>query len=91
MSRTLVIDGVTDIRSREAARLVQLAPDYVSRMARAGDIEGRQLSGLWFVNLASLKEFVADQERRRKSWYAELAHKRREEQILAGHPSALAA
>jgi hypothetical protein len=30
VSRKLVIDGTTYIRSRDAARIVQLAPDYVS-------------------------------------------------------------
>jgi len=49
--RKIVVAGVAYIRSRDAARIVQLAPDYVSRRAR----------------------------------------RRREEQILAGHPSALRA
>jgi hypothetical protein len=32
-SREIHIDGVTYLRSRAAARIVQLAPDYVSRYA----------------------------------------------------------
>jgi hypothetical protein len=87
-SRTLVVDGVTYVRSRDAARAVQLAPDYVSRLARSGLIAGRQVEGLWYVNLASLQAFVADQERQKEIWRAELAQQRREEQRLAGHPSA---
>jgi hypothetical protein len=35
-SRKVVIDGVTYIRSRDAARTVGLALDYVSRLARQG-------------------------------------------------------
>ena len=89
-TRKLVIDGITYLRSRAAARIVRLAPDYISRLARAGLIEGRLDNGLWFVTLPSLKAFIADQERQREIWRAELARKRREEQILAGHPSALA-
>ena len=88
-SRKLVIDGTTFIRSRDAARIVCLAPDYVSRLARAELIEGRIVNGLWFVSLPSLKAFIADQERQKEIWRAELARKRREEKILAGHPSAL--
>ena len=88
-SRKLVIDDITYLRSRDAARIVQLAPDYVSRLARADLIDGRLIEKLWFVNVASLKVFIADQERQKEIWRAELARKRREEQILAGHPSAL--
>ena len=50
-TRKLVIDGITYLRSRDAARIVQLAPDYVSRLARGELIEGRIVNGLWFVTL----------------------------------------
>ena len=89
-TRKLVIDGITYLRSRDAARIVQLAPDYISRLARVELIEGRLVNGLWFVTLPSLKTFIADQERQKEIWRAELARKRRAEQILAGHPSTLA-
>ena len=89
-TRKLVIDDATFIRSRDVARVVNLAPDYVSRLARAELIEGRLVNGLWFVTLPSLKAFIADQERQKEIWRAELARQRREEQRLAGHPSALA-
>ena len=62
-----------------------------SRLARGGIIDGRQIEGLWFVNLASLKDFIAEQEHHKEIWRAQLAAQRREEQRLAGHPSALAA
>jgi hypothetical protein len=89
-SRKVVIDGVTYVRSRDAGRAVSLAPDYVSRLARAGLIDGKFVDGLWFVNLASLKEFIAEQERHKEHWRAHLAQLRREEQRLAGHPAAFA-
>ena len=89
--RTVRIQGIEYLRSRDAARLVQLAPDYVSRLARENLIDGRQVAGLWFVNLASLKSFIAEQERQKEIWRAELARIRREEQLAAGHPSALKA
>ena len=90
-SRKLVINGVTYVRSRDAARVVQLAPDYVSLLARGELIDGKIVDGLWFVNLSSLKEFLAEQARQKEAWHAELAKQRREEQRLAGHPSALPA
>ena len=89
-SRKLVIDGTTFIRSRDAARIVHLTHDYISRLARGNLIDGHLVEGLWFVELASLKDFIIDQERQREIWRANLARQRREEQRLAGHPSALA-
>jgi excisionase family DNA binding protein len=85
------LNGIPYIRSRDAARLVGLAPDYVSRLARAGVIQGHRLNRLWLVNLASLQAFVADQARQKAVLRAKLAQMRREEQRLAGHPSALRA
>jgi hypothetical protein len=76
----IVLDGTTYIRSRDAARIVQLAPNYVSRLARGALIDGRQIDGLWFVDLASLKGFIIDQERQKDAWRAHLAQFRREEQ-----------
>jgi hypothetical protein len=89
-SREVVIEGVTYIRSRDAARLVQLAADYVSRLARCNLIDGRQVCGLWFVNPHSLSQFLVDQERQKELWRAQLAEQRRGEQRRAGHPSAIA-
>ena len=86
--RSITIDGTQYIRSRDAARIVQLAPDYISRFARGGLIQGRIINGLWFVTLPSLQQFIADQERQREILRAELARQRREEQRQAGHPSA---
>jgi hypothetical protein len=47
--RSINNDGTQYIRSRDAARIVQLAADYISRLARGGLIEGRIVNGLWFV------------------------------------------
>jgi hypothetical protein len=88
-SRKVVIDGVTYIRSRDAARAVNLALDYVSRLARQGTIAGKRVSGIWFVELKSLHAFILEQERQKEIWRARQAQLRREEQRRAGHPSAL--
>ena len=87
-SRKVLINGVTYIRSRDAARSVHLAADYVSRLARQEAIAGKRVSGIWFVDLASLKNFIAEQERQKELLRARFAHMRREEQRIAGHPSA---
>jgi len=44
--RSLHIDGIEYLRSRDAARIVHLAPDYASRLARGGLIDGRLIEGL---------------------------------------------
>jgi hypothetical protein len=88
-SRKVIIDGVTYIRSRDAARAVNLALDYVSRLARHGAIAGERVEGIWFVDLTSLRKFIDEQERQKELWRARQAQLRREEQRAAGHPSAL--
>ena len=88
-SRKVVLNGVTYIRSRDAERQVHLALDYISRLAREGSIAGSRVSGIWFVNLASLKDFIANQERQKEIWRARLADMRREEQRLAGQRSTI--
>jgi len=83
------LNGITYVRSKDAARIVQLAPDYVSTLARGNLIDGRQVDGLWYVNIASLNSFIADQERQKEIRRALLAEQRREEQRAAGHPATL--
>jgi hypothetical protein len=90
-SRKVSINGVTYIRSRDAAREVHLALDYVSRLARQGLIAGRRVAGIWFVDLTSLRAFVTEQNRQKEIWRARFAQMRREEQRLAGHPAAIRA
>jgi hypothetical protein len=74
--------------SRDAARVVNLAADYVSCLARQEAIVGKRPLGIWFVDLTSLKNFVVEQERQKELMRARFAQMRREEQRLAGHPSA---
>ena len=88
-SRKVVINGVVYVRSRDAAHVVNLAADYISRLARTGVVAGQLTENVWFVNLASLNDFIANQERQKQLWRAHLAKLRREEQRAAGHPSAL--
>ena len=64
--REIIINDITYVRSRDAARIVQLAPDYVSRLARSNLIDGHQVEGLWFVDLASLKNSWLTKSARRK-------------------------
>ena len=87
-SRKVVIDGITYVRSRDAARSVNLAPDYISRLARAGIVAGHRVQGFWFVEPGSVRIFIVEQDRQKELLRARFAQMRREEQRLAGHPSA---
>src|SRR5262245_29008441 len=57
-ARTIVVAGIEYMRPRHAARAVQLAPDHISRLARAELIAGQVVGGLWFVDLQPLKQFM---------------------------------
>lgn len=63
--RKIVTNGVAYVRSRDAARAVSLAPDYISRLARAELIDGKLIDALWFVCLASLQKFIGPSHRKR--------------------------
>ena len=89
-TRTIVVEGVAYVRSRDAARAAGISPDYASRLARSGQVAGQQSSGHWFVDIDSLKNFLAEQDRRKATWRALLSDLRRDEQRRAGHPSAVA-
>ena len=72
-AKEIVVSGATYVRSREAARVVHLAPDYISRLARARMIDGRLVESLWFVSLDSLRAFNAEQHRQKELWRARLS------------------
>jgi len=62
----LTIDGVTFVRPRDVARKVGLDQDYICRLCREGHVDGRLISGTWFVNRESLRVFLADRRQRKK-------------------------
>jgi hypothetical protein len=50
-SRNVLINGVTYVKSGEAARVMDLAPDYVSHLARHGATVGERVGGIWIIDL----------------------------------------
>ena len=89
-SSNIKLGRVTYVRSRDAAREVGLCRDYVAALARAGLIADKRTAQSWLIDMASLRKFIAEQQRQKELLRARLAQLRREEQRLAGHPSALA-
>lgn len=54
MDQELDIGGVRYISSKRAAELSDYTQDYIGQLARAGTIDARRVSGLWYVSLDSL-------------------------------------
>jgi hypothetical protein len=76
----MTIEGVTFVRPRDVARTVNLGPDYICRLCRDGFVDGRLVSGTWFVNRESLRVFLVDQKRQKKESRVALSLLRRLEQ-----------
>ena len=56
------INGVTFVPTRVAAKAVSLSHDYIARLAREGKIMAVLVSRSWYVNPASLNEWVMANE-----------------------------
>lgn len=54
MSDEVELEGKQYISSKRAASLSGYTQDYVGQLARAGHIDARRVSGLWYVNLDSV-------------------------------------
>lgn len=52
-------DGIRYVPSRVAAKSVDLAPDYISRMCREGLVLATWNRGAWYVNEKSLTDVLA--------------------------------
>lgn len=55
MSDELNIEGKLYISSKRAAEEMGYTQDYIGQLARAGSIDAKRISGLWYVTLESLE------------------------------------
>lgn len=62
MSAQLQVDGVSYLPLKEAARLSSYTRDYIARLAREGKIAATRIGRQWYVDPASLQEFVEQAE-----------------------------
>ena len=80
----ITIDGTRFVAARQAASLVGMSPDYLTRWCREGLVKARRItSGIWFVNLQSLQQHLAEREARKTAWRSELSQRLREERAHA--------
>ena len=80
----ITIDGTRFMAARQAAALVGMSPDYLTRWYREDLVKARRItSGIWFVNLQSLQQHLAEREASKAQWRAQLAERLREERVHA--------
>lgn len=89
MASTLVIDGITFLSTREAAKRAGLSHDYIARLAREERIVAAQSGRRWYVDPVSLERFIAANEIEKQARSARLRAERQAEQeahhILHNH------
>jgi predicted site-specific integrase-resolvase len=84
MVEEITIEGTRFVVARQAAALVGMSPEYLTRWCREGHIEARRLAGgIWFVNLQSLKQHLAEREAQKARWRAHLSQRLRKERAHA--------
>jgi predicted site-specific integrase-resolvase len=84
MTEEITIDGMPFIAARSAAAMVGMSPDYLTRWCREGLVTARRLAGgIWFVNLQSLYQHLAEREARKMQWRAQLSQRLKQERALA--------
>ncbi|MSU73968.1 DNA-binding protein, partial [Candidatus Kaiserbacteria bacterium] len=62
MSDEIFFDGKRYISANEAAVSADLTRDYVARLCRDGKISGRRVGKHWYVEQASIRDFLVTQE-----------------------------
>src|SRR3989344_6060360 len=62
MSDEIFFDGKRYISANEAGISVGFTRDYIARLCRDGKISGRRVGKHWYVEQASLKDFLVTQE-----------------------------
>lgn len=80
----ITIEGTRFVAAKQAAMLVGMSPDYLTRWCREGLVKSRRLTGgIWFVNLQSLKHHLAVRAEHKAEWRAQLAQRLKNERAHA--------
>ena len=79
--RTLTLLHQQWLPSKDAASKVGLVSDYISRLCRSGEVEGKKVDGVWYVNMASLRVFLEEVSVKKQKLRERLAEERRAEYV----------
>jgi hypothetical protein len=90
MSEAVTIDGVALLPIKDAAARASYTRDYVARLAREGKVTASRIGRQWFIDPASLDQFVAHAEQEKSIRQRELQLQRQRErevtqQLAAKH------
>lgn len=83
MSTRIEVNGTQYLSTREAAKLVSMSHDYVSRLARERRVVGVQIGRKWYVDPVSLKNFKRCLDLEKESRRQQLRAERIAEQRIA--------
>ncbi|HFC10579.1 MAG TPA: hypothetical protein ENJ75_00035, partial [Candidatus Kaiserbacteria bacterium] len=75
--KTLNTDGL--VSSKEIAKQVGYTNDYIARLCRFGNIQGKKIGNVWYVDIASLKSFIAQKQKKQVKRSKELSSHRKKE------------
>jgi hypothetical protein len=78
----IVIDGILCISAKSAALAHGFTCDYLARRCREGMIRGSLVDRRWYVDPASLQQFIADTERKEVERHQRLLFTRASERKL---------
>ncbi|MCC7500687.1 helix-turn-helix domain-containing protein, partial [Candidatus Nomurabacteria bacterium] len=76
------------LSAKEAANLLQCTPDYITKLAREGKLDGTQNGKGWQVTHSSLKRYEATRDNQKAERAKDLAEERRRE-LVASTPTSL--
>src|SRR3989338_3253027 len=76
MSDEIFFDGKRYISAHDAAASADLTRDYIARLCRDGRVAGRRIGKNWYVDHASLKDFLVTQEYAKSSRSESLVRER---------------
>ncbi len=82
MSETLSLSGIDYIPASRAGKNFGYTGDYISKLAREGQVEGTKVGHQWFVTEASVKDFV-ENKTKVKSERSEAIRLARKEELKA--------
>lgn len=80
---SLIVNGKTYIRPQDAASKAGISADYIRRLCRAGNVDGKLVEGVWHVNEQSLAQFVARKDEAKRERAAQQAQHLKEQRRKA--------
>lgn len=62
MTDRLIFDQLTYISMADAVAGSNLSSEYLARLARTGQLRGRMVARMWFIEMHSLQQFLASRK-----------------------------